>query len=436
MDLELERMITANIALDLFSIILTMIPIVYLLSGRRYRERLNLYFLGVAVSNIFMIIGDLSDWIFYKPDGWWEKNLVMVGSALFYIASAFVLYFFSCYITTYIQLEDIEKKVCTLSVAGVCAIQIFFAIISPFTGSFFYVTNEGYQRGHLFWISQLVPLFCYLLFTVLVIFCRRKLKRREVIFFLFYIFVPLGSGAAQMFTRGIAVVNIGVALALLFILVNIQFEHEMALREQERELAKQEKELAEQHINIMLSQIQPHFLYNSLGAIYQLCETNPMAARTSIRKFSDFLRGNMDSLKSHEPIPFEKELNHVMNFLYLEQQRFGERLRIICQIETSDFFIPSLTLQPLVENAVQHGILHKKTGGTITIRTRETDDCVIVTIVDDGIGMEQAKRMPRLGDHAHIGISNVRSRLEEMVHGSMEIESSDQGTAVTIRIPW
>lgn len=436
MEIELERMITANIALDFVGIVLTLIPIAYLLSGKRYKQRLNLYFLGVSISNIFMITGDLSDWMLHDPDGQWERNLLLAGSALFYVASAFVLYFFSRYITAYLGLEGRAKQICRLSVVSVCTVQIFFAVLSPFTGSFFYVTGDGYQRGPLFWVSQLVPLFCYLLFTALVIFYHRKLRRREVLFFLLYIFVPLGGGAAQMFTRGIAVVNIGVALALLFILVNIQFEHEMALREQERELAKQEKELAEQHINIMLSQIQPHFLYNSLGAIYQLCETDPAAAKTSIRKFSDFLRGNMDSLKAREPIPFEKELNHVMNFLYLEQQRFGEQLRVVYQIETSDFFIPPLTLQPLVENAVQHGILHRKTGGTITIRTEETAEYAVVTIEDDGIGMERAKRMPNLGNHAHIGISNVRSRLEEMVHGSLEMESSDEGTTVIIRIPW
>lgn len=429
MDIELERMITANIALDLVSIVLTLIPIAYLFSGKRYKERLNLYFLGVAVSNILMVIGDLSDWLLQTPAGAWEKNLLLAGSALFYIASAFVLYFFSRYITAYLRLEGRRKRLCLLSVTAACAVQIFFAAISPFTGSFFYVTEDGYQRGPLFFISQLVPLFCYLLFTTLVILCRRRLKRREVIFFLLYIFVPLGGGAAQMFTRGIAVVNIGVALALLFILVNIQFQHEMALRERE-------KELVEQNVNIMLSQIQPHFLYNSLGVIYQLCEPEPAKAKTCVRKFSDFLRGNMDSLKAREPIPFDRELNHVMNFLYLEQQRFGEQLRVVYQIGTSDFFIPPLTLQPLVENAVQHGILHKKTGGTITVRTEETEACAVVTITDDGIGMERAKLMPSLGDHAHIGISNVRSRLEEMVHGSLEIKSSDAGTAVTIRIPW
>lgn len=429
MDLKAEQMITANIALDMFSIILTLIPTIYLLSDKRYRQSLNQYFLGVSISNILMIMGDLSDWLLQSTASRWEKNLLLAGSALYYIASALVLYFFACYTTTYMQLNSRAKKICLKSVSMVCGIQIFFGLISPFTGSFFYVTDYGYQRGPLFLVSQLVPLYCYLLFIILVILYRRKLNWREVVFFLLYIFFPLGSEAAQMFTRGIAVVNAGVTLALLLILINIQFEHEIALKEQE-------KELAEQHIDIMLSQIQPHFLYNSLSVIYQLCETNPALARTSIRKFSDFLRGNMDSLKAHEPIPFEKELNHVKNFLYLEQQRFGEQLRVIYQIETKDFFIPPLTLQPLAENAVQHGILHKKSGGTIIIRTEETDNYVIVTIADDGIGMEQAGRMPSLGDHAHIGISNVRSRLEEMVHGSLEIKSSSQGTVITIRIPW
>lgn len=428
MNIEVKQMLTANIALDVYSIILTMIPIVYLLGGKRYRQRLNLYFLGIAVSNVFMIIGDLSDWLLQSAAQLWEKRLLAAGSALFYTASAFVLYFFSCYITTYLRLKDRAKRMCLLPVTAACGVQIAFALLSPFTGSFFYVTDGGYQRGPLFLISQLIPLFCYLLFTFLVIRYRRKLKRREVVFFLLYIFVPLGGGMAQMFTRGIAVVNAGVALALMFILVNIQFEYEVALGEREKKLARQQ-------MNIMLSQIQPHFLYNSLGAIYHLCETDPGTAKSCIRKFSDFLRGNMDSLKSYEPIPFEKELNHVMNFLYLEQQRFGGRLRIVYEIGTKNFLIPPLTLQPLVENAVQYGILNKKEGGTVIIRTEETKEEAVVTITDDGVGIDQAKEMPSLGDHAHIGISNVRSRLKEMVCGSLEIESSSQGTIVTIRIP-
>lgn len=429
MNIELEGMTTANIALDIFSIVLSLIPVAYLLSNRRLKQRLNQYFLGVAVSNIFMIIGDLVDWLLQSTAEPWQRITVSALSALFYTASAFVLYFFARYITEYLHLTDRAKKLCLYSVVVVCAVQVFFALISPFTGFIFYVADNGYQRGPLFIISQLVPLFCYLLFTALVIIYHKKLKHREIVFFLLYIFVPLSGGAAQMFTRGIAVVNIGVALALLFILVNIQFEHEITLQ-------KQEKELTEQRIDLMLSQIQPHFLYNSLGTIAELCRKNPKKAERATIEFANFLRANMDSLSDHEPIPFEKELSHVKNYLYLEQQRFDDRLCVEYNITTDDFFVPPLSLQPLAENAVRHGILKKKEGGKLIISTYETEEYAVITIEDNGIGMEKAKEYPNLGDHAHIGIKNVRSRIEAMVDGSMEIKSSDNGTVITIKIPW
>lgn len=234
---------------------------------------------------------------------------------------------------------------------------------------------------------------------------------------------------SRILLPNIVLVNAGFTVATLLILMNVQFEHEAMLKEQE-------KQLAEGRIDIMLSQIQPHFLYNSLGVIYSLCATDPEAARKAIKRFSDFLRGNMDSLKNREPIPFEAELNHVMNYLYLEQQRFGDKLQVIYQIKTEDFLIPPLTLQPLVENAVQHGVLHRKNGGTVVIRTEETDAGALVTIEDNGVGMEKAKEHATLGEHSHIGISNVRARLEEMVGGSLQVESNCLGTTATILIPW
>lgn len=421
-------MILANIALDVFCIVLSLVPIVYLLDSQRYKQCPHQYFLGIVVSNIVMIIGDLSDWLISHPAEPWHKAVLHAFTVLFYVASAFVLYFFSCYIIAYMQPSDRAKKICLGAVRIMCAVHIFFALISPITGYIYYVTDDGYQRGPLFMISQLIPLFCYLLFTALVIIYNKKLKRREVIFFLLYIFVPLGGGAAQMFLRGIAVVNASVSLAILFILVNIQFQRELTLKQQE-------KELAEQRIDIMLSQIQPHFLYNALGTIAYLCKYDPEKAEKATKEFSMFLRGNMDSLKNREPIPFEKELGHVKNYLYLEQQRFQDRLRVVYDIQTTDFFVPPLSLQPLVENAVRHGILQKKEGGTVTLRTAETEESAVVTIIDDGIGMDKAKALSNLGNHAHIGIDNVRRRIQTMVNGSMEIESNDQGTRITIRIP-
>ena len=424
----MEQMLAANIALDSFGIILSLIPIVYLVSGGRYKEKLNRFFLGVCISNLFMIVGDLADWVLHSPSPGFQQNLLAALSALFYVSSAFVLYFFALYITEYIKPSEQAQRLCRRAVTAVCGVHVFFAVLSPFTGAFFYVTDNGYQRGSLFLISQLVPLFCYLLFTLLLILYHGKLKRRELIFFLLYIFVPLGCGAAQMFLRGIAVVNIGVALALLFILVNIQFEHELALK-------RQEKALAEQRIDIMLSQIKPHFLYNALGTIACLCRTDPEKAEWATEEFAMFLRANMDSLKNREPIPFEKELAHVKHYLYLEKQRFQERLQVNYDIRATDFYVPPLSLQPLVENAVRHGILQKKEGGTVTIRTFETKEDAFVVVMDDGIGMEQAAGLPDLGDHAHIGLENVRERLESMVEGEMKMESSGAGTVVTLRIP-
>lgn len=375
-----------------------------------------------------MIIGDLSDWLIKDVSSVHMEIVLHTFTVIFYTASALLLYFFARYISEYLKISGKVKKMFLTAVTSVCGIQVFFAFISPFTGSIFYVTESGYHRGDLFIISKLIPFFCYILFTALVVAYRKILTRREIVFFLLYIFVPLVGGAVQMFVRGIAVVNIGVSLALIFILVNIQFEHEVALR-------RQEKELAEQRIDIMLSQIQPHFLYNALGTIAHLCRHDPLKAKKATEEFAMFLRGNMDSLKKREPIPFEQELNHVMNYLYLEQQRFQERLLVVYDIQTKAFRIPPLSLQPLVENAVRHGILRKEEGGTITIRTAGMGSYAVVTIEDDGVGMENAGHSPNLGSNAHIGIENVRKRIETMMEGSLEIKSSDKGTVVTLKIP-
>lgn len=421
-------MVTANIVLDCFSIVLSLIPAVYILNNHRYRQRLNQYFLGVSVSNIFMIAGDLADWLIQSPSTPAQRAVLSAFSVMFYAASAFVLYFFARYLEEYLHLSGKLRRRYLASVDIVCTVQAVFACLSPATGAIFRVTEQGYQRGSLFWISQLVPLYCYLLFTAVVVLRRRQLTRREVIFFLLYIFVPLGGGAAQMFLRGVAVVNTGVALALLFILINIQFEYEIRLREQENRLAQM-------RMDIMLSQIQPHFLYNALATISHLCKRDPIEAQKAIQDFSAFLRGNMESLKKREPIPFEQELNHVMNYLYLEQRRFQARLKVIYEIRVSNFQIPPLTLQPLAENAVRHGILKKEEGGIITIRTLETQDAFLVQVEDDGVGFEKSKQFPDLGEHAHLGIENVRGRLSSMVGGTLEIQSSDQGSIVTLSIP-
>ncbi|SFH68298.1 Histidine kinase-, DNA gyrase B-, and HSP90-like ATPase [Lachnospiraceae bacterium NLAE-zl-G231] len=197
---------------------------------------------------------------------------------------------------------------------------------------------------------------------------------------------------------------------------------------------KLENELTQNRISIMLSQIQPHFLYNSLLSIKQLCDTQPRKASVALEHFSYFLRGSLNSLSDTRLIPFEKELSHVRDYLYLEKMRFEERLNIEWDITFSDFLLPPLTLQPIVENAVRYGITEREDGGTLRIHSSRTSEWVRITVTDDGVGFSENES--GTDGRIHIGLNNVRWRLENQCGGTLQLESRPEtGTKVSIILP-
>lgn len=201
-----------------------------------------------------------------------------------------------------------------------------------------------------------------------------------------------------------------------------------------REAEQLRSELAENRISIMLSQIQPHFLYNSLNTIYGLCEKDPSTAKKAVNDFADYLRGNMDSLSRKCPIPFETELKHLKSYISLEQMRFRNKLEIVWDIGTSSFMLPSLTVQPLVENAIKHGICKSDKVGTVKISARELPDCYEIEVADNGVGFD-VNNIPDDG-RSHLGIENVRNRLWKMCGGTLEISSEiGNGTSAVIHLP-
>lgn len=220
---------------------------------------------------------------------------------------------------------------------------------------------------------------------------------------------------------------------LIYVVINgiITMEGYM---EQEKRLEEQKKELAESRISIMMSQIQPHFLYNSLNAIYYLCEKNPQMAQEAINNFSEYLRSNLDSLKRKSLVPFEKELRHVEIYLSLEKMRYEEELRVVYDIQTKDFMVPSLSVQPLVENAVKYGVGQSEFGGCVRIATRQSAEAYEIIVEDDGVGYDTAKVVS--DERSHIGIENVRKRLLTMCQATLTIESEiGKGTKAVIRLP-
>ena len=197
---------------------------------------------------------------------------------------------------------------------------------------------------------------------------------------------------------------------------------------------KLEKELEESRIAILRSQMQPHFIYNILNVIYYLCGKDPAAAQGAITKFSDHLRNNLEAISQTELISFRKELDHIHTYLELEQIRFAEELSIVYDIEEDNFLLPVLSIQPLVENAVKHGIAKKRGGGVVTISSRQTETEYQIVISDTGVGFDVERYME--DGKVHVGLMNTRQRLASRMNATVDIDSTPGvGTTVTVTIP-
>ncbi len=211
---------------------------------------------------------------------------------------------------------------------------------------------------------------------------------------------------------------------------------ELATLQQKAELAT----VAE--LNALRAQINPHFLFNALNTIVSLCRTDSEQARNLIIELSDFFRRSLKS--SRDFITLQEEIQQVDSYLTLEKARFGDRLSIIKNIDESaeNVSIPSFTLQPLVENAVKHGLLSRANGGTVTISAKKEGAVIEIQIQDDGQGIscEDMKQIfdCGFGKGAGVGLTNVNERLKN-IYGpqyALRLESTEgKGTIVYITIP-
>lgn len=204
-----------------------------------------------------------------------------------------------------------------------------------------------------------------------------------------------------------------------------------------KEEKEQEKMMKEAKTQVILNQLKPHFLYNTLSTIRILYRKEPEKADQAMDNFSNYLRSNIDTGLSKNYIIFFEEIKNVKYYLDLEKLRFGKKLNIEYDIEEMNFYLPVLTLQPIVENAVKHGVGNKKGGGTIKISTYSDGDNIVLVVKDDGIGFEYNKSELENDDKkSHIGISSVTERIKMMVGGTVNIKSeANVGTTVTITIP-
>jgi|SRR5271157_762962 len=204
----------------------------------------------------------------------------------------------------------------------------------------------------------------------------------------------------------------------------------------EKKLEEQERLLVEARLAALTSQINPHFLFNTLNSVSSLIRTDPNQARVMVVKLSKVLRR---LLRKHENFSaLRDELSFIEDYLSIEVVRFGEKLRFEKDVaeDTLDMLVPSMLLQPLVENSIKHGLSSKVEGGTIRIRTQRRESKLHLMVEDDGVGIPEAK-LASLLDRG-IGVSNVNERLKVLFGNEyrMWIDSQPgKGTRIQIEVP-
>ena len=198
-----------------------------------------------------------------------------------------------------------------------------------------------------------------------------------------------------------------------------------------------DKKRLESQINFLHAQIQPHFLYNTINTIIAYSRTDPEQSRHLLIELSTYLRGKFKGEKDMFTL-LKDEIELIKSYLTIEQVRFKERLKVVYDIdEDCNILIPCLILQPIVENAVKHGLIPKKEGGELKISVKGEAGNVVIKIKDNGVGMD-IHRLPGIleGGHSGIGLSNTNERLKRYYNTQIIAKSEPgEGTEFTVTIP-
>ncbi len=415
-------MIVVNCCTELLvALILGIIAIGSFDRSRKNRKGIK-YFPSVVICTFllnasmgFYHLGYIKGW-----DNLIREMLGMVGIVSYYL----VLFFFSKYINYYVFEGGKLGKTLGIVSGVICAVSamtwLYYLVVRlPVFEDRFQMHFTGfYFLGQAGGVLVLLGCFCVCVEYYI------RTRDKEAFSLMLFMFFPVIVFVLRCFFPMVTLLYqaMGVSVVVIFVFIQSQSA---------RRLAMQDRDLFEKNQQIIISQLKPHFLYNVLNSIYYLCEKSPDDAQQEIAEFAEYLRGNLDSIESGRMVTAQKELEHLEHYLHLEKMRFGEDLKIAYDIRTTDFMIPPLTIQPIAENAIKHGITRKLGGGTLLIRTERSPEGVRIVVKDDGLGFDP-DRMPEDGK-THMGIENVRSRLKMACGGTLQIRSREgEGTEVTI----
>lgn len=204
------------------------------------------------------------------------------------------------------------------------------------------------------------------------------------------------------------------------------------VRDQTEQYEQKQRENARQRASILVLEMRPHFIYNTMMSIYYLCAQDAKKAQQVTLDFTEYLRRAFTAINREDTIPFTEELEHTRAYLAVEKARFEDQLYVEFDTPCTVFRIPPLTLQPIVENSIKHGLSPELGPLYISVTTDETDNGCEIIVEDNGPGLTAPE-----GDEPHIALANIRERLQMMCEGTLSIEQGETGgTKVIVRVPW
>jgi len=317
--------------------------------------------------------------------------------------------------------ENPLKSPLFITIAGLLAVYILLLIFTQFTTAIYYIEDDGvYHRGPLYPLLLVPPILIMLLNLFGLIHRRRRLTGRQFHAQMIYIAVPLASMVIQMFLYGLLLIVCGTIIGALTMFVFI-------LSEQIDIVVLQARENAEKEFELRVLQMRPHFIYNIMTSIYYLVDSDPGKAKETIRDFSKYLYRNFNAVAKTAQVPFEEELAHTQAYLAVEKARFGSRLEVTYDLPHTVFHLPPLTLEPLVENAVKHGMDPDCDPLRIIIRTRSLDGGSEITVEDNGTDIHSVESAVE-----GVGLSNVRNRLSVMCGGTLSLSQRENGGVTAV----
>ena len=417
----------ADLIVSATGIILSCLGLMQVMISRYMERETRIFFIAVFLMLAFYMLCIITREMTRDNTGYeWVllSRVVLFGQAL--LSSVLTLMVTGLLLYQSGERELGKNRIFRVTVA-LWMIYVAILIYAQFTTHFYTLDlNNDYERGPMFPVIMVVPLVIMGIDIVLLWRRRDCLTRRQRIAFAIYIILPMIAMILQTRLFGAHLIAMSTVIAAMVMFVYM-------FTDQVERYQVQERENARLKIDILLAQVQPHFIFNSLTTIKYLCRRDPEKAEETVTRFMSYLRNNMNSLTIDVPIPFKDELDHVKGYLDLQKIRFGDRLNTEYDLECTDFEIPTLTLLPLVENAVTYGVTkNENMQGTVTIRTREHQGHIEVSVADDGPGFIRDV-MPDDRTRSHTGIRNVKERLQTICGGELKIDSEvGKGTTATI----